>query len=122
MTAKHITLGRRGEDLAAAFFRRVGAEVLVRNYRWGRAEIDSVISYGNSLRFVEVKTRRYPNHGGAQAAVTRKKQGLIMAAAGRYMQEARYDGPFYFDIVTVIVPVDTEHQIFWRKDAFGFDN
>ncbi len=53
-------VGRRGERLACRFLRRRGLRVLARNVRAGRGEIDIIALDGQSLVFVEVKSRRSP--------------------------------------------------------------
>lgn len=51
-------LGRRGEDLALAHFRALGFTPLARNHRTRHGEIDLIVFDGETLVFVEVKTRR----------------------------------------------------------------
>src|SRR3954464_15035695 len=53
---RHIR-GRRGEDLAAEHFKRLGFEVLARNHRTRFGELDLVAFDGETLVFAEVKTR-----------------------------------------------------------------
>lgn len=50
--------GRLGEDLAAKHLEEQGYTVLARNWRAGRAEVDLIACRGNTVHFVEVKTRR----------------------------------------------------------------
>ena len=52
------TLGRLGEELAAGHMARLGFEVLARNARTRAGEIDLIVFDGETLVFVEVKTRR----------------------------------------------------------------
>ncbi len=52
------TLGRRGEQLAAEHFRRLGFSPLGRNQRTRYGEIDLIAFDGRTLVFAEVKTRR----------------------------------------------------------------
>jgi putative endonuclease len=58
-------LGRRGEQHAAAHLRRIGYEVIARNVRTCRGEIDLIVRDERALVFVEVKTRMI---GDAQRA------------------------------------------------------
>ena len=58
MTDARHSRGRRGEDLAAAHFARLGYEVLARNHRTRFGELDLVLYDGESIVFCEVKTRR----------------------------------------------------------------
>lgn len=52
------TLGRLGEDLAAAHLNRLGFATLARNVRTRTGEIDLIVFDGRTLVFAEVKTRR----------------------------------------------------------------
>jgi putative endonuclease len=52
------TLGRLGEELAAAHFTEIGYAVLARNVRTRHGEIDLIVHDRSTLVFVEVKTRR----------------------------------------------------------------
>ena len=51
-------LGRRGEELAAEHFRRLGFSPLGRNQRTRYGEIDLIAFDGRTLVFAEVKARR----------------------------------------------------------------
>ena len=52
------TLGRLGEELAAAHLAQLGFRVLERNARTRHGEIDLIAFDGRTLVFAEVKTRR----------------------------------------------------------------
>ena len=57
MTDARHSRGRRGEDLAASHFERLGFDVLARNHRTRFGELDLVAFDGQTLVFAEVKTR-----------------------------------------------------------------
>lgn len=120
--AAHLTLGRRGEQLACDFLREVGCEILVRNYRFSRAEVDIIARGPAGLHFIEVKTRRWQDVAAALDAVSRRKQRNVMAAAGRYCDDEDYTGDIQFDVVVILVGACGEVKITWRQDAFGFWN
>ncbi|HID55979.1 TPA: YraN family protein, partial [Candidatus Poribacteria bacterium] len=56
-------IGLLGEEIAADFLRRKGYRLLERNIRIGRGEIDLVALDGETLVFVEVKTRKGLRYG-----------------------------------------------------------
>ena len=58
MTDVRHTAGRQGEEYAAQHFERLGYQVLARNHRTRYGELDLVVFDGQTLVFVEVKTRR----------------------------------------------------------------
>ena len=78
-----ITLGNRGERLAARHLQRQGFRILARQFRVRRGEIDLVAREGNTLVFVEVKTRR---RGLPAEAVTPEKQRRITRTARAFLR------------------------------------
>ncbi len=60
-----LPLGRRGERAAEKYLRRNGYRIVARNFRAAGAEIDLVAMDGETLVFVEVKTRRSRDGRGA---------------------------------------------------------
>ena len=56
-------LGRQGEEAAAVFLKEAGYAILVRNFRTPRGEIDIVAGTGQTVAFIEVKTRRTRRFG-----------------------------------------------------------
>ncbi len=122
MARDHLETGQFGEAAAAAYLESRGCEILERNYRWSRAEVDLIAREGQTLHFVEVKTRHWDDVDLAREAVTRRKQGNIMGAAGRYMEDHEYEGDFQFGIIVVIIDSGGAVRIEWTPDAFGFYN
>ena len=57
LDAKHLQVGRLGEDAAASHLEAKGLRVLERNVCLGRLELDLVCEHQDTLVFVEVKTR-----------------------------------------------------------------
>ncbi len=58
MHQKNIELGKIGEDIAAVYLQDLGYEILDRNWRFKRVELDIVAHLDSTLVFCEVKTRR----------------------------------------------------------------
>jgi putative endonuclease len=102
--APHLALGRRGEKLAARALRRRGRKVLYRNFRGpGACEIDLVCRHGDTLVFVEVKTRTREDFGRPLDAVDRKKRRRIFHGALAWLRMLDMpDLVFRFDVVEVI--------------------
>jgi len=110
--------GRMGEDLAHRYLRRHGCTVVARNYRTmsGTGEIDLVVWQGETLVFVEVKTRASNEFGAPDRAVDAEKEGRLRRAARDYARRAgvAWD-KVRFDLVNVTLtpPVRVE----WLQDA-----
>jgi putative endonuclease len=114
-------LGRWGEERAARFLVGRGYEVVARNYRFGRREIDIIVRRGTLYAFVEVKTRAGLGFGVPEEAVTRRKRREIEAVATDFLFRRRLDSATVrFDVVSVLVDRDrrvvrTEHiEDAWR--------
>jgi putative endonuclease len=89
VTVDRQTLGKTGEDLAAAELERRGYAILARRYRTRHGEIDIVAQDVDTLVFVEVKVRVTGECGSAAEAVTRDKQRRLGSMAADYL--ARHD-------------------------------
>ena len=97
-----IPLGRTGERIAARHLRRSGYRLLARNFRAAGAEIDLIAAEGETIVFVEVKTRMGTRSGRPEEAVDARKQERIYRAAEVYLSRSRaYERPIRFDIVAI---------------------
>ena len=103
-TAQHLLTGRAGEDAAAALLQSKGLILLVRNWRQGSLELDIVAEEGDTLIFVEVKTRAADGLQRPHEALTAAKRSLLTRAATRYLMEHNlWHRPCRFDLVSVVV-------------------
>ncbi len=94
--------GQKGEDLAAAYLLLKGYKVLERNYRVPQGEIDLILLKGDTLVFVEVKTRRSGGKGTPQEAVSPRKVKRLSAAAAVYLsRQTRSNVLCRFDVVAI---------------------
>jgi putative endonuclease len=94
--------GRRGEDEAASALTRRGLTIVDRNVRSRLGEIDLIARDGQTLVFVEVKSRRGSGGDPPEAAVTPEKQRRLARLALGYLKMKRLgDVPCRFDVVAV---------------------
>ncbi|CAN5413217.1 YraN family protein [soil metagenome] len=112
-----IKTGDDGEDLAAAFLMEKGYAILERNYRHKKSEIDLIISKGNWLVFVEVKTRSSTAYGYPEQFVDYSQKRMIFKGALEYMYLKNWQGNVRYDIVSVNL-VGSGHKIYHIEDAF----
>ena len=87
MPSPRGTLGRLGEEYAAAYLRRAGYTLLARNWRCVYGELDLVAQQGDQVVFVEVKTRR-AGSGSPEESVGPAKAGRLRALAYAYFAAA----------------------------------
>src|SRR5918911_813062 len=103
-------LGRRGEDLAAAHFERLGYRVLARNHRTRHGELDLVLAdeRGRTIVFCEVKTRLTGGPSPWQN-LDEGKRRQVRAMASAWLNEARdrpWTAELRFDAVGVVLTAD----------------
>jgi putative endonuclease len=110
-------LGQRGERAAARYLRRCGMRILVRGYRTKWGEIDLIAREGNTLVFIEVKSRR---RGVPAEAVGAEKQRRITLSALHFLHRYKLlDERSRFDIVAIVWPDDRRRpEIEHIRNAF----
>ena len=118
MTFARLSVGKRGEELAAAYLAKVGYKIIERNYRCVFGELDIVAEEGDSIVFIEVKSRRSAAYGDPQLAVDFRKQKKISMAALDYLEKKRqHNRNARFDVVAVkLLPAGTTIELI--KNAF----
>ena len=108
MTDVRHTAGRRGEELAAEHFERLGFEVLACNHRTRFGELDLVAYDGETLVFAEIKTRRAGSREPWENLHERKRCQVRRMAVS-WLTDGR-DRPFgaqlRFDGVAVLLDAD----------------
>lgn len=115
--ADHNELGKQGEQLALQHLLKKGYQLLEKNWRFGRDEIDIIMQEGDELVIVEVKTRENNYMGEPEEAVTRSKQKRIIQAAHAYVEDQSLDLDVRFDVVGIIIN-SKKTEINHIKDAF----
>lgn len=121
---RSAVVGLWGEDQASAFLQAHGFTILGRNVRPDkRDEIDVVARTGETLVFVEVKTRRREDFGRPLMAVDKKKRHALNRAAAAYLRLAKFPNLYYrFDVIEVLgQPEEGEPVIRHLDDAFPFE-
>lgn len=98
-----MILGSAGEKIAEKLLKKEGYRILERNYRCRYGEIDIIALDGDTIVFVEVKTRRNTAFGVPQQSVNPRKQRHMTLAATWYLTENRLNNrSARFDVVSII--------------------
>ncbi|MCW3015466.1 MAG: YraN family protein [Solirubrobacterales bacterium] len=99
-------LGATGEDLAAAHLQRLGHLIVARNHRTRYGELDIVTCSGDTLVFVEVKTRRQSVNGSPWDALHERKRMQVRKMASAYLSDVT-DRPrtreIRFDAIGIVI-------------------
>ena len=104
-----LSLGERGERAAERFLKRLGYKIVFRRHRQRYGEVDIIaVDYsdgGETVVFVEVKTRRDLDKGRPAEAVNAQRQQRFTRAALAFLKShGLLEYASRFDVVEVIWP------------------
>jgi putative endonuclease len=113
-------MGARGEAAAVAYLERAGMQVVDRNWRSGRGELDIVLLDGDDLVICEVKTRGGESAGTPEEAVSPSKRKRLSRLAQAYVAAAGLgECNIRFDVVSIRVLDDDHALLRHHRAAFG---
>ncbi len=102
MKSRNVSVGRMGEKKAEQYLLDHGYSVVERRFRIARGEIDLIVMQGDTVVFVEVKTRNSDRFGWPGEAVTQKKQQTMAVVAQQFLIERDWtDRLVRFDVIEV---------------------
>ncbi|OGW39904.1 MAG: YraN family protein [Nitrospirae bacterium RBG_13_39_12] len=111
-------LGNKGEDLAVKFLKQKGYVIIMRNYKTHVGEIDIIAKDGNTIVFVEVKTRTDATFGYPFESVTKRKREKLKKLALLYLKRQGKEFPVRFDVLSIFYMDSGKKEIEHIKDAF----
>ncbi len=112
MPSTRTKLGTQGEAVAAAHLEAQGMSIVGRNFRTRYGEVDLIAQDGDSLVFVEVKTRRSGAYGTPEESVTPRKRERLAKTAQRYLQEqGREQSAWRLDLIAITLRADAPADI-----------
>ena len=99
---KNQKLGRKGEKQALKYLKRSGYKIVERNFKNPFGEVDIIAEKGDTLAFIEVKTRLTENYGSPSEAVDRRRREKYIQAAKYYFYGKQMDRVVRFDIIEIL--------------------
>jgi len=118
LTRERIELGKYGEGLALKKVKRLGYKKIIRNYRCPLGEVDLIAKDGDSLVFIEIKTRKGRSIAYAKEAVNARKRRQISKVALHYLKSNNCcEAKARFDVVAVSLE-GGESRVEVIKNAF----
>jgi putative endonuclease len=100
-----LRFGDTGEAAAAEFLQRQGWTILTHAHRNRLGELDLIALDGDTVVFVEVKTRRSVTHGGPVDAITPDKQRRLTRAGLAYLKQRGWlNRRSRFDVIAIVWP------------------
>lgn len=121
--AQHLLTGQRGERAALFWLRRHGYIVVARAWRSSRApgDLDLIAWHGDTLCFVEVKTRTTRAVAPAEAAVDDRKRRILRRLARHYLRQLpSREVSTRFDILSIYFERDKPADFDHFPGAFGW--
>jgi putative endonuclease len=116
--SSHV-LGKKGEQIALDFVRKRKYKIVGKNFRFQRGEIDIIAYDGQTLVFLEVKTRKSRKYGPPEESVTPAKQVQIRKVAQWYLvKKGLTDVACRFDVLAITMEEDGNNQIHHIQNAF----
>jgi putative endonuclease len=114
------SLGRRGEEAATRFLKRLDYHILARGLDSRLGELDIIAVDDRTVVFVEVKTRTSTDAGLPADAIDETKQRRMTQAALAYLRShGLLQHAARFDVVAVTWPENARHPtIEHYKNAF----
>jgi putative endonuclease len=106
--------------MALRHLRAAGLQLVTRNYRCHRGELDLVMRQGEMWVFVEVRQRASGRFGDAAETVDWRKRARLVATAAHFLQShpGAARSPCRFDVVAVNGP-PSGAQLRWIANAFA---
>jgi len=113
----HIELGKKGEELAAAWLTANGYTILHRNWRHGRYEVDIIATRQAVIHIIEVKCRKSTAYGPPETSVSRKKIGNLLQAASAWLYRYPEHKRVQYDVLAITLRQMAEPEYFMIEDV-----
>lgn len=121
MTKGRQSLGRRGEQLALAYLTNKGYAVINTNWRCPLGELDIIARQGNTVVFVEVRTRFTDSTEPAFESVNPRKQAKLAALAQLYLANTGLeDSSWRIDVIAIAVSANGKPLIDHLENALDW--
>jgi len=112
------SLGKFGEEYTARIVQEAGLKIVALNYRCPKGEMDIIARDGETMVFIEVRTRQSSFRGWGEESITRKKAQRLHAIASFYVLQNGYKNwpSMRFDVVAIRF-IEEKPEIKWIKAA-----
>ncbi|MEO8393610.1 MAG: YraN family protein [Chloroflexota bacterium] len=114
-----IALGKQGEQIAAAYLEGQGYTLIEANWHAPQGEFDLIMREGDTLVFVEVKTRKAGIEAAFESISPRKKR-ILEQLVYHYLTEKQVDSDWRIDVIAVTLAPKGQPVIEHVQDAFDW--
>jgi len=113
-------IGTVGEDLASGYLKDLGWEIVERNFRSSKGEVDIIAKDHGVLVFVEVKNYSFRSFYLPSFSIDKNKKQCIIKTAKYYLYKKKIDDVnCRFDVITIYMDMRGRKQVEIFKNAFG---
>jgi putative endonuclease len=116
--ALHNEFGKEAEEMAVNYLVDNGYEILHRNWRYSRFEIDIIAKKNGLLRIVEVKALKSTTVVYPEQSVTKKKFKHLLQAADEYLFQNQQYKHVQFDVLSITINPEKGTEYFLIEDVF----
>jgi putative endonuclease len=116
--AAHHEFGKACEQMAAEWLVQHGFELISRNWKSARYEVDIIASRNQVLHFIEVKSRHDDLFGKPEDWVDRRKGNHLLAAGEAFQNKYPEWKQIQFDIISILLTPDGNRDFFFIEDVY----
>lgn len=116
--AEHNDFGTQGEEMAREYLTANGYSILETNWHYRTHEVDIIAKKGDTIAFVEVKTRSSKFLGEPEIFVSRTQQRAYVTVADAYVQKYNRSEEVRFDIIAIVLN-STTREVRHITNAFS---
>ena len=116
--AAHNEFGKAGEEMAAEWLEQRGFQLISRNWKSARYEVDIIACRQGVLHFIEVKSRHDDQFGNPEDWVGRKKGSHLLAAGEAYLDKYPIWNRVQYDILSILLTADGKRDFFFIEDVY----
>ena len=113
-----LELGKKGEDIAFAYLRKEGYEIVKRNWFWDHKEIDIIAKFSDEIVIVEVKTREGDYFEEPWEAISNKKIRNLVETAEAWLIQENIELETRFDVITIVFTDEVNYILKHYQNAF----
>ena len=104
--AQHNETGTQGEQLANKWLVERGYKIRETNWRHRHLEVDLIAEKGDTLHFIEVKSRRSTKFGNPEESINKQKMKNLKDAAEQYQLKNPGWKWIQFDVLAILLKPD----------------
>jgi putative endonuclease len=116
--AAHNEFGKAGEQMAVEWLIQHGFQLISRNWKFARYEVDIIASREGILHFIEVKSRHDDVFGKPEDWVNWKKGRHLLTAGVAFQDKYPEWNLVQYDILSILITTDGKRDFFFIEDVY----